>query len=317
MTNPLRRLSAVCAALVFALLTSAAGQTDPDRQRVRTVSIPISIYTKEELREGQAEEMLQIDRLIVKENNEEQTLLSIRSRADVPLSLAILIQDDLSSDINLKIRDIARFVQNLPQGSRVMVAYLGGGSLTVRQRFTEDLAKAAGSFRVVFGNASAGPRSPYDGVSETIDRFEALPAGRRAIVLISDGLDLSSGGSGSSPGQSLALQKAILKAQRKSVAVFPIYAARAGTMTNVSFSLMNGQASLASIAEETGGRAFITGSLTPINFDPILKQLNLLVGRQFLLSYLSGNMKKGYYKVNVTSTSPEVKIEHPKGYYYR
>ena len=316
MTKPLGTLSAFCAILAFSFVLSAQPQKDPDRQRVRTVSIPISIYTKEELEQAQAEEMLQIDRLIVRENNEEQTILSIRSRVDVPLSLAILIQDDLTSDFNLHIRDIARFVQNLPQGSRVMVAYLSGGSLDIRQRFTEDLNKAAKSFRIIFADPSVAPRSPYDGVSQTLDKFDALPAGRRAILFISDGLDLSNGISGSSPGQSQSLQSAILKAQRKSVAIFPVFAATAGN-TNRSFGVMNGQGSLSTLADETGGRAFITGTITPINFQPIMKQLNLLVGRQFLLSYLSGNMKKGYYKVNVTSTNPAVKIEHPKGYYYR
>jgi VWFA-related protein len=262
------------------------------------------------------DEFLQVDRLIVKENNEEQTILSIRGRVDVPISLAILIQDDLTSDFNLQIRDIARFVQNLPHGSRVMVAYLSAGSLDVRQRFTEDLSRAAKSFRVVFGDAGVAPRSPYDGVSEALDKFDALPAGRRAIMLVSNGLDLSAGLSSSSPGQSITLQSAILKAQRKSVAIFPVYAATAGN-SSASIGLMNGQGSLAALADETGGRAFISGSITPINFEPILKQLSLLIARQFLLSYLSGNMKKGYYKVNVTSTNPEVKIEHPKGYYYR
>jgi VWFA-related protein len=316
MTKSIGTLSAVCAVLICTFVSFALGQKDPDRQRVRTVSIPISIYTKEELEQAKAEELLQVDRLVVRENNEEQTILSIRSHVDVPLSLAILIQDDLTSDFNLQIRDIARFVQNLPQGSRVMVAYLSGGSLDIRQRFTEDLNRAARSFRIIFGNTSVAPRSPYDGVSDTLDRFDALPAGRRAIMLVSNGLDLSNGPSSSSPGQSQSLQKAILKAQRKSVAIFPVYAATAGN-TNVSFGLMNGQASLATLADETGGRAFISGTITPINFEPILKQLSLLVGRQFLLSYLSGNMKRGYYKVSVTSTNPEVKIEHPKGYYHR
>jgi VWFA-related protein len=197
-----------------------------------------------------------------------------------------------------------------------MVAYLGGGSLNVRQRFTEDLNKAASSFRIVFSNPTSAPRSPYDGVSEALDRFEALPAGRRAILLVSNGLDLSNGIASSSPGQSLALQQTILKAQRKNVAIYSIYATTAGTV-NASFGVMNGQASLSALADETGGRAFIYGTITPVNFQPILKQLDLLVGRQFLLSYLSENMKKGYYKVSVTSTNPEVKIEHPKGYYYR
>jgi VWFA-related protein len=305
-----------CALLSILFAYPTLAQKDPDKQRVRTVSIPISIYTKSELEQGQTEEMLSVDRLIVRENNVEQTILSIRSRTDVPLSLAILIQDDLSSDFNLHLRDIAKFVQSLPRGSRVMVAYLGGGSLNVRQRFTEDLNKAASSFRIVFSNPTSAPRSPYDGVSEALDRFEALPAGRRAILLVSNGLDLSNGIASSSPGQSLALQQTILKAQRKNVAIYSIYATTAGTV-NASFGVMNGQASLSALADETGGRAFIYGTITPVNFQPILKQLDLLVGRQFLLSYLSENMKKGYYKVSVTSTNPEVKIEHPKGYYYR
>ncbi len=307
--------SLVCTLFILLLASAALAQKDPDKQRVRTVSIPISIFTRSELQQGQTEELLQVDRLIVRENNVEQTILSIRSRTDVPLSLAILIQDDLSSDFNLQIRDIARFVQSLPRGTRVMVAYLSGGSLDVRQRFTEDLKRAAKSFRIVFADPSVAPRSPYDGLSETLDRFDALPAGRRAVLLVSNGLDLSGGIASSSPGQSTTLQAAILKAQRKNVAVFSIYASTSST--NASFGVMNGQASLTTLADETGGRPFINGSLTPINFQPILKQLDLLLGRQFLLSYLSENMKKGYYKVNVASTNPEVKIEHPKGYYYR
>jgi hypothetical protein len=74
---------------------------------------------------------------------------------------------------------------------------------------------------------------------------------------------------------------------------------------------------LAKLSDETGGRAFFQGSGAPISFDPFFRELRLLLNRQFLLSYLTSNMKKGYYKVEVTSTNPEVKIEHPRGYYYR
>ena len=304
----------VTAAAVLLLSQSVSGQPENDRQRIRTVSIPISIFTKEELKEGQAEELLQVGNLSVKENGQEQTILSIRSRTDVPLSLAILIQDDLSSDFNLQIKDLRNFIQSLPRGSRVMVAYLRSGSPDIRQKFTEDLLKASQSLRIVFSDPSAGPRSPWDGVSEILGRFDALPYGRRAILLISNGLDLSNGLSNSTPGQSQALQAAILKAQRKSVAVFSIFAATAGTP---SIGTLNGQGSLSTIADETGGRTFGSGSITPINFEPFLRQLNVLIGRQFLLSYATENIKKGYYKVEVKSTNPEVKIEHPKGYYHR
>ena len=295
---------------------SAFSQSESEKQRIRTVAIPISIFTKEELAQGQTEELLQVERIIVNENNKEAQILSIRSRTDVPLSLAILIQDDLTSDFNLQLKDLAKFVEQLPKGTRVMVAYMRAGSLDVRQKFTDDLSKAAGSFRVVFGDANAAPRSPYDSVSEALNRFDALPTGRRAILVVSNGIDLSSGGAASTPGSSLDLDVAIRKAQKKNVAVYAIYGTGASG-NGARLGVLNGQASLAVLADETGGRLFTSGSTTPINFEPFLKQLNVLLGRQFLLTYISENVKKGYYKVEVKSTNPGVKIEHPKGYFYR
>jgi hypothetical protein len=71
------------------------------------------------------------------------------------------------------------------------------------------------------------------------------------------------------------------------------------------------------LSDETGGRAFFQGSIAPISFDPFFKDLSIMLNRQFALTYLSTHMKKGYHRVDVMSTNPEVKIEHPKGYYAR
>jgi VWFA-related protein len=305
---------------IFAIALSICGLfgvAAAQKQRVRTVSIPISIFTKSEIEQGQTEELLKVETITVLENAEPQQILSIRSRTDTPLSLAILVQDGLASSVNLNLKELSRFIEGLPRGSRVMVAYMSAGSLKVRQKFTEDLTKAAGSFRVVFSDGSAAPRSPYDSVSDALDRFDGLPAGRRAILMISNGLDLSNGEFSSTPGQSNDLHIAIRKAQRKNVAVYSIFATTNDSPAGPSFGVLNGQASLTMIADETGGRTFSTGSITPISFDPFLRQLNVLLGRQFLLTYLSENMKKGFYKVEVKSSNPEVKIEHPRGYYFR
>lgn len=302
--------------VVFSSL--AFGQTTPkDDKRVRTVSIPISIYTKEELKEDQAAEFVQVDRLIVRENKEEQQILSIRSVADVPLSIAVLIQDDLSSDFNLKLADVRKFIRSLPKGSRVMVAYLRGGSLQIRQKFTTDLEEAANALRIVISNSSVAPRNPYDGLIDTLDRFDALPAGRRAVLMVSDGLDASHGIDISSPGLSTDLERAILRAQRKSVAVFTFYSPATLTEDGNSRLILNGQGSLLRLADETGGRAFFSGTMSPVTFDPFFRDLTILLNRQFLLSYITSNMKRGYYRIEVESTNETVKIEHPKGYYYR
>ncbi|HMS10527.1 MAG TPA: hypothetical protein PKE66_13665, partial [Pyrinomonadaceae bacterium] len=66
--------------MLFTLLVAALawGQDQPNSQ-ARTVSIPISIYTQQELKTGQQQELVEVDQLLVRENGIEQTILSIRS----------------------------------------------------------------------------------------------------------------------------------------------------------------------------------------------------------------------------------------------
>lgn len=314
-----RMLFAVVLLTVFGVLAFAQSPTPTATPRgsVRTVSIPVSIFTKQELKQDRLQEYLQLDRLIVKENGDEQQILSIRSIDEAPLALAILIQDDLGSEFNLQISEIKKFIRALPRGSRVMVGYLRGGTTQVRQKFTTDLDAAANSLRIVTSSSISAPRNPFDGVIDMLDRFDALPAGRRAILMVSDGVDLSSGLSSASPSQSIDLDRAILRAQRKSVAVFSVYSPTSSNPNENSTLTLFGQGSLQKLSDETGGRAFFQGSMAPVSFVPFFKDLSLLLTRQFLLTYLSTHMKKGYYKVQVNSTNPEVKVEHPRGYYYR
>lgn len=305
------------ASLLLSSASFSQNGAETETQRVRTVSIPISIFTKEELKEGRAEEFIQADRLIVREDKEDQTILSIRSVEDAPLALAVLIQDDLSSSFNLQIKDLKAFIKALPRGSRVMVGYIRSGNLQIRQKFTDDVDRAAESLRIVASSAGVAPLNPYESVIDSLNRFDALPAGRRAILLVSDGLDISRGLSSSSPSLSTDLDRAITRAQRRSVAVFSFYTPASITEGGDSRLILNGQGSLAKLSDETGGRAFFQGSIAPISFEPFFRDLTLLLNRQFLLSYLSTHMNRGYHRVEVLSTNPVVKIEHPKGYYYR
>lgn len=286
-------------------------------ERVRLVTIPISIYTKKELKENQAEEFLQADRLTVEENAEEKQIVSIRSVSDTPLTLAVVIQDDLGTNVNLELKSLAEFIKRLPRGSRVLVAYLRSGTIQLRQKFTDDLEAAANSLRILGGNSAVAPRNPYDGIIDVLDRFDAQPSGRRAMLLVSDGLDASNGLSSSSPSQSIDLDRAILRAQRRSVAIYSFYSPGSLTGNGSSLAVLNAQGSLEKLSDETGGRAFFQGTSAPVSFKPFFQDLVILLNRQFAITYLSENFKKGFYKVKVKSTNPEIKIEHPKGYYFR
>ena len=228
--------------------------------KVRVMTIPITIFSKQEIKENQTEEFIEAGNITVKEDNEEQTILSIRSVSNNPLALAILIQDNLSSTFNLEIKKLAEFIKRLPKGSRVMIAYLRGGNIQIRQKFTDDLEKAANALRVVASSSASAANSPFEGVREALERFNGLPSGRRAMLLISDGLDASN----PSPTQSLDLDRAILRGQRNSVAVYSFYSTTNFTENGSSFLSLQAQGSLNKLADETGGRAFFQGMQSPI-----------------------------------------------------
>ena len=299
------------------LISVSAQKANQDDQRVRTVTIPISLFTKEELRTGQISEFIEAGFIGVKENGQDSTILSIRTVASTPIHIAILIQEDLVGGFNLQLKEISNFIRTLPADSRVMVAYMRSGSLDVRQRFTTDLDKAAASLRIVSGSDSFAPRSPYGSVDELLNKFESLPTGRRAIMLFSDGVDPYDRLDSLFQSQSPDLERAILKAQRSGVAVYSFYNEATFTKNGNSRFVNAGQGSLNKLSQETGGKAFFSGSFAPVSYDPFFKELSGMISRQFALTYLSKNMKKGYYRVDVTSTNPDVRVEHPRGYFYR
>jgi hypothetical protein len=136
--------------------------------------------------------------------------------------------------------------------------------------------------------------------------------GRRAIVLVSDGVDVSRGIDSSSPGQSLDLQRAITEAQRRSVPIYSIYAPSAGD----SGSLLgaNGQSCLARLSKETGGLAFFEGMGAPVSFDPFIKEIEASISMQIALTYLSSHPEKGFHRLEIKPLERDVEIRHPAGY---
>jgi hypothetical protein len=177
----------------------------------KPVTVPVSIRLKEEVVELQ-----NID-LSVSEDGEPQTIISIRGNTNSPITIAVLIQEDLVPSVGTEIKGLAEFIRKLPKNSRVMVGYLRTGTIQVKQKFTNDLEKAASSLRPPAGFASVGPYNPYVEVIEALKKFESQPLGRRAILLVSDGLDIARGVESSSPTQSIDLQRAINESQRRGV----------------------------------------------------------------------------------------------------
>jgi hypothetical protein len=273
----------------------------------RPVTIPVTIKVHK------PEVEIRVVDFMLREDGDVQSLLSIRRPADNPVTLAVLTQDDLVSSIGNETRGVAEFIRQLPSGSRVMIGYIRSGSLELRRKFTTDLEKAAAGMRVPLGIASAGPYNPYVEIIEGLKRYDSQPLGRRAMIVVSDGIDISRGPDSSSPNQSIDLDRAIAEAQRRSVAIYTIFAPPAASNAN-QLLIANGQSCLKKLSDETGGRAFFQGTGAPLSFDPFLKEIGATLDRQIALTYLSTHPEKGFHRLDIKPVDRDVEIRHPSGF---
>ncbi len=201
-------------------------------------------------------------------------------RVQTRLNLAVLIQDDLVASVGNELALTSEFIRSLPAGSHVMVGYIRSGSLQVRQPFTNDLQAAARALRVPVGSAAAAPYNPYAEVIEAIRQFEADASVPNAILLISDGLDISRGFDISSNANTLDLHRAIREAKQRNVAVYSFYAPSAGLTSWHRTAASFGQNSLQRLSQETGGRAFFQG-MTFITFDSHFRRLSQTLNERY------------------------------------
>src|SRR5258708_5355782 len=141
-----------------------------------------------------------------------------------PLNIAILIQDDLTSQVRNEPGVTRDFIRALPAGSRVMVGYITAGTLQVRQPFTGDLNLAAKSLRIPIASTSASAFNPYIEVIEAMKKFDSSWKGPNAVLLISDGLDISRGFDVTSAGHTLDIDRTIKEANKRDIAIFSFYA---------------------------------------------------------------------------------------------
>ncbi|HEX8853314.1 MAG TPA: hypothetical protein VF754_07495 [Pyrinomonadaceae bacterium] len=201
------------------------------------------------------------------------------ARVRLPLNLAVLVQDDLVSRVGNELEVTRSFIRELPAGSRVMVAYVTSGSLQVRQPFTTDLEQATKALRVPIGSTSASPYNPYTEVREALKRFPADNGNRNAMLLVSDGLDVSRGFDAASSINSVDLQRAVREAQKRNVAVYSFYAPSAGLTSWNRTAISFGQSALNRLSKETGGRAFFQGS-SFVTFDAYFRDLSRTLNQQ-------------------------------------
>lgn len=226
------------------------------------------------------------------------------------LQIVILIDNSARSGVSLQFNDLRNFIQHLPAGAQVGVAYMQNGNAVMAQNLTADRNLATQAFRLPSGPAGSNG-SPYFCLSSLVKNW---PSGatndRREVLMITDGVDLY-GGRRYDPGNPY-VRAAIMDAQKAGVIVHSIFYRDTGRFDNGQVSWGGAQSYLLQVAQGTGGRAYWIGTGNPVSFAPFLDDLHTRLENQYELGLLASPKNKSQLQpLKVKVSTPGVKVDAP------
>jgi hypothetical protein len=224
------------------------------------------------------------------------------------LELMVLIDDAARTRLAQQIPDLKRFVEGLPGGAAVGVAYMQNGRAVISQRFTTDKALADEAFRIPQGSPGSNG-SPYFCLSDLAKRWPSNnPDVRREVLMVTDGAD-AYGGPAFDPEDPYVLAS-IADAQRAHLIVHSIFYRDAGDGTAGRFG---GQDYLLIISRGTGGQSYYQMSGDPVAFAPYLADLNHRLMNQYEIGFLAeGRDRAGLQPFKVKIRIPRVSVDAPE-----
>jgi len=213
---------------------------------------------------------------------------------DVPLALAIAIDRSFSMGSRLSLaKSAARtLVGALVPADRAMVVSIGSET-EIAAPLTLDRASV---FRAIERLDAWGTTPLYDATMTAIDAVQ-LAAGRRALVLLSDGRDRYSDTSSSA---------LLERARHDDVLVYPV----AIGATRPAF--------FAELAAATGGRSFF--ARTPADLQTAMSAIARELRGQYLLGYVPARPaadEPGWRAITVVVDRADVAVRARDGYYAR
>ena len=277
---------------------------------IRRVRLPITVTDKH----GAFVSGLTQNDFLIFEDKVQQQIDSFTSEQNnnLPLNIAVLMDTSPSTAGKLRFEQEAakNFIYTVvrPRKDRVLFATFDD-QITLRQDFTDRIELLD---RAVDAVKKPGTQtSLYDAVWEFCDEKMRSAQGRRALVVITDGVDTYSRAN---------LNDAIDIAQRTETTLFAIStkAGLSGTVPGVESGqvLDKTDKELVRLSEETGGAAFFTGDMLALEkaFTKIAKELRT----QYLITYKPANDHyDGSYRrveVKLTNGRDNLKLRTKKGY---
>ena len=282
---------------------------------------------------------LKKENIRVLEDGQPQEIFTFQQSIDLPLSIAIMLDTSISEQRTLPDEKAAAqsFLQAVVRPQRDEAAILSfTGDVTLEQSFTGNIDRLRRAIdqvefvppsgyvggNVVVQSGGAQPTPPISDVNRDLAGSTAIwdavwvcsndlmkdsaENTRRAIILLTDGVDTSS---------KLKIHEAIERAQKSDVFIYAI---------GIGDSYHGGveMGSLRKIAEQTGGRAYFPHSEKELR--DAFAQIQRDLREQYLLAYSPSNKARdgSYRKIQIEVIDPELrkqnlKLSYRPGYFAR
>jgi hypothetical protein len=130
-------------------------------------------------------------------------------------------------------------------------------------------------------STAASSFNPYVEVIDALKKFDPSWRGNNAVLLISDGLDVSRGFDTTAAGNTLDIDRTIKEANRRDVSIYSFYAPSVGLTSRNRLAASYGQSSLQRVSDETGGRSFFQGVSGFVTFDSHFRRLREELNRHY------------------------------------
>ncbi len=280
------------------LVKGQADQSQPPfRVEVETVNVLVSVHDKES---GRFLTDLTAEDFEIFEDGVPQTLTNFSKQTDLPLSIGLLV--DTSSSVKIKLdfekEAAADFIFSVlrPSDKALLLEFDTG--VTLLHDFTSnpnDLARVVDSLR------AGGSTSLNDAIFLVSEQKMLEATGRKALVILSDGADVSSQAS---------FEDALRMVLQAESSIYAISTTRFGADID-----HEGDHALKQFAETTGGRAYFPYSVSELS--TAFKAINEELRNQYNLAYVSTNKAQdgSFRKLEVKVKRGDTTAFYRKGYY--
>ena len=199
-----------------------------------------------------------------------------------PLELVILMDSSARSSLGTQLSDIAGFVKEMPNNTKIAIAYMENGRAALTGPLSSDPAQVLRDLHLPAG-APGQSSSPYFCLSDLAKNWPSHDLNaRREVVMITDGVDYYN--LRFDPDDPYVLA-AIQDSVRAHLVVYSFYWLNRGRLDRSDYENNAGQSLLNEVTQATGGNSYWEGSGNPVSFEPFFRDLRQRFQNQYELSF--------------------------------